>query len=165
MEAAVEYIIIYILVAVDTSGGTPNDIITGLKIDPPPRPRAPPIKPPNKAKNSKYVSYLPLYLMSEGTSPRPTFYFKAYSVLLTEIPQSESDNRKTIKIVKIIQSKLLHFLIESKEFFLPLMKLTNRLNVTAMSANKCFEPYLKWEASFLKRLSRDFISSSVTLLD
>ena len=46
VEAAEEYIIMYMLVELETIGGTPSDIITGLKIEPPPRPRAPLVHPP-----------------------------------------------------------------------------------------------------------------------
>ncbi len=53
VEAAVENIIMYIPVEVETSGGTPSEIITGLKTEPPPSPRAPLINPPQNAKNNK----------------------------------------------------------------------------------------------------------------
>ena len=43
----------YIPVAVETEGGTPRLIISGLKMEPPPKPRAPPTQPPTKAKNNK----------------------------------------------------------------------------------------------------------------
>lgn len=51
VDAKVEYITIYIPVLVDTKGGTPSYINIGLKIDPPPRPRAPDTNPPKNAKN------------------------------------------------------------------------------------------------------------------
>jgi hypothetical protein len=48
--------IIYIPVEVDTEGGTPKEIMSGLKIEPPPRPRAPETQPPTKAKKSSDFS-------------------------------------------------------------------------------------------------------------
>lgn len=64
VEAPVENMIMYIPVAVDTFGGTPKDIINGLKIEPPPRPSAPPTHPPNTAPNNKALNYLPEYWIS-----------------------------------------------------------------------------------------------------
>lgn len=52
-EAKVDNIIMYMPVDVDTAGGTPKAIMRGLNILPPPKPRAPLINPPQKAKNSK----------------------------------------------------------------------------------------------------------------
>jgi hypothetical protein len=48
--------IMYIPVEVDTDGGTPSEIIKGLKIDPPPRPRAPLTHPPTNAKISSALN-------------------------------------------------------------------------------------------------------------
>ena len=49
-DAAVEYIIMYIPVADETAGGTPMLSRRGLKIAPPPSPKAPETHPPQKAK-------------------------------------------------------------------------------------------------------------------
>jgi len=46
----------YIPVDVETEGGTPREIINGLNIEPPPRPRAPPTHPPTKAKKSRALN-------------------------------------------------------------------------------------------------------------
>jgi len=43
----------YMPVDVETTGGIPMAIIKGLKILPPPRPRAPEMKPPQNAKKSR----------------------------------------------------------------------------------------------------------------
>ena len=51
VEAPVENIIMYIPVAEDTYGGIPKLRSNGLKMLPPPIPRAPDIRPPAKAKN------------------------------------------------------------------------------------------------------------------
>ena len=49
-DANVENIIIYIPVDVETVGGTPSSIMSGLKTLPPPRPNAPETQPPMNAK-------------------------------------------------------------------------------------------------------------------
>lgn len=59
-EADADQRIMYIPVAVDTDGGTPREIISGLKIEPPPRPNAPLTHPPNSAPSRRFLSYLPL---------------------------------------------------------------------------------------------------------
>ena len=53
MLAPVDQIIMYIPVAEATIGGHPKLSNNGLKIDPPPRPRAPDTQPP---KNEKIMS-------------------------------------------------------------------------------------------------------------
>ena len=50
--AIVDHIIMYMPVFVETEGGTPSEIINGLKMEPPPRPKAPLTQPPTKAKIS-----------------------------------------------------------------------------------------------------------------
>ena len=50
LEPAVENMIMYIPVEDATAGGTPMLSKRGLKIAPPPRPRAPDTQPPSKAK-------------------------------------------------------------------------------------------------------------------
>jgi hypothetical protein len=85
--AAEEYIIMYMPVEVDTDGGTPSDIISGLKIEPPPRPRAPPTHPPRKAKTRSNLKGLPSYLMSLGMRPRLSFYLRACSFLFIMTPK------------------------------------------------------------------------------
>lgn len=49
LDPAVENIIMYIPVADETGGGTPKLNKRGLKIAPPPKPRAPETQPPIKA--------------------------------------------------------------------------------------------------------------------
>jgi hypothetical protein len=56
VEAPVENMIMNMPVDVETDGGTPSEIISGLKIEPPPRPNAPPTQPPNRAPNKRESS-------------------------------------------------------------------------------------------------------------
>lgn len=85
--AADEIITIYIPVEVDTDGGTPSEIISGLKIDPPPRPSAPPTHPPKKAKMSKSRNGLPVYLISLGMRPQFSLILRACSFLFIITPK------------------------------------------------------------------------------
>lgn len=70
----------YMLVEVETEGGTPRATIKGLKIDPPPKPSAPLVQPPNKANINSSLSYLLSYLISLA-SFLLNFYFKACSFM------------------------------------------------------------------------------------
>ena len=82
VDAAEEYIIIYMPVEVETDGGTPREIMRGLKIEPPPSPKAPPTHPPKNAKIRSNLSYLPSNRISLAIIPLPTLSFKACSFLL-----------------------------------------------------------------------------------
>ena len=64
LELNVENKIIYIPVEEATEGGTPMLNNKGLKIAPPPKPRAPDTQPPRAAKITNYVIVLPLNLKS-----------------------------------------------------------------------------------------------------
>ena len=58
LEPAVENMIIYIPVEDATAGGTPMLNKSGLKIAPPPSPRAPDTQPPSKAKITSFTKML-----------------------------------------------------------------------------------------------------------
>ncbi len=68
-------------VDVETDGGTPSEIMRGLKIEPPPRPKAPPTQPPKNAKIRSNLSYLPSNRISLAIIPLPALIFKACSFL------------------------------------------------------------------------------------
>ena len=104
VDAPVEYMTIYIEVEVETRGGTPIAIITGLKIEEPPIPSVPLMNPPQKANVSKRTICWPLYLMSEGMRPRPTLAFKACSDLFMYKPHPVMTSIETMKVAKIAQS-------------------------------------------------------------
>lgn len=67
--AAVEKIIMYIPVAEATVGGQPILNSSGLKIEPPPSPRAPDTHPPKNEANNNLNKLEPWTLISELTSP------------------------------------------------------------------------------------------------
>ncbi len=70
----------YIPVAEDTFGGTPIEIKSGLKMEPPPRPRAPATQPPRKDNVRTLKRVLPLNLRSLSTRlMEPYLYLRAYS--------------------------------------------------------------------------------------
>ena len=140
LEAAVEHITMYMAVELETIGGTPIAIISGLKIEPPPKPRAPLTQPPTKAKKSNRPSCLPLYRMSESTIPRPTFCLRAYSLRLIDSPSIESVSIEQTKIAKIAQSAVLHFCSFRIEgfFLLPRRKLATTDSKIVISAIRCF---------------------------
>ena len=84
-EARVENMIIYMPVEVETVGGTPSSIITGLNTLPPPRPNAPEIQPPKNAKISSRARGRPLYDRSLYKI-RPFLSLMSYSRLLMRTP-------------------------------------------------------------------------------
>lgn len=79
LEQNVEKIIMYIPVAEETFGGTPRLIKIGLKIEPPPNPKAPDTIPPKRAKTIRYVSVWPWNLRSLETNPALYFIFSSCS--------------------------------------------------------------------------------------
>ena len=87
-----------------TKGGTPNEIITGLKIDDPPIPSVSLTNPPKNAKVNSNTNCLPEYLISLGTRPLPNLVFKACSYLLILKPTIDMINMHTMKQVNINQS-------------------------------------------------------------
>jgi hypothetical protein len=81
LELDEENRIMYIPVAEATEGKTPRLNKSGLNIAPPPRPSAPDIKPPRKAKVTNLTRTKRSSLRSLGAMPAPTFNFKACSYL------------------------------------------------------------------------------------
>ena len=81
LELEDENKIMYIPVADATEGRTPRLKSSGLKMAPPPRPKAPDIKPPKKAKTTNLKTTELLSLRSLGAIPTPTNFFSAYSYL------------------------------------------------------------------------------------
>jgi hypothetical protein len=69
VDAPVEKMIMYIPVADATLGGHPMLSNNGLKIDPPPSPRAPLTQPPTNEKTISLVSGPPLRITSLDPSP------------------------------------------------------------------------------------------------
>ena len=70
----------YIPVADETFGGTPIESNKGLKIEPPPSPRAPATQPPAKAKNNISQRVFPSNLRSLSTKLMLlNFFFKICS--------------------------------------------------------------------------------------
>lgn len=73
--------IMYIPVADATEGNTPRLKSNGLNIVPPPKPRAPDMKPPKKAKTTNLRTTIIVNLRSLGARPTPTKFLSAYSCL------------------------------------------------------------------------------------
>ena len=80
-ELEEENSIMYIPVAEATEGRTPRLKSKGLKIVPPPKPSAPDINPPKKAKKTNLRTTVIVSLRSLGARPTPTKAFRAYSFL------------------------------------------------------------------------------------
>ena len=109
LEPADENIIIYIPVDAATVGGTPMLIKSGLKIAPPPKPKAPETSPPIKAKDRSFSKVLLLYLRSLSTSPIPILIFKFYSLFMILTDTQVSIQQRRIKLYSTTQSTVLHF--------------------------------------------------------
>jgi hypothetical protein len=77
--------IMYIPVAEATEGRTPRLNSKGLKIVPPPKPRAPDINPPKKAKNTNLRTTGTVSFRSLGARPTPTKFLSAYSSLTLKV--------------------------------------------------------------------------------
>lgn len=79
VEAPVENIIIYIPLAEATFGGTPILNKSGLKIAPPPKPKAPETQPPMKEKPTSFARFEPRRSITPSEIPLPYSLFKFYS--------------------------------------------------------------------------------------
>jgi hypothetical protein len=79
MLAPVEKIIMYIPVALATLGGHPKLSKSGLKMEPPPSPRAPETHPPIKENATSLAIGAPDKLISEDASPEPYLTFRSCS--------------------------------------------------------------------------------------
>lgn len=85
LDPEVEKRIIYIPVAEATEGNTPIDKSMGLKMAPPPRPKAPDMKPPRKANVTSLNRVFALSLMSLACIPAPSFSFNFSSFITLRI--------------------------------------------------------------------------------
>jgi hypothetical protein len=117
--------IMYIPVEAATYGGTPIPIKTGLKTIPPPRPTAL-AKPPPIDPSASYTICLPLNDTSDLHNPILVDFLISSSLYSLRIWDKEISAVMTRKVVKIIQSRALHFciLIIDGFFFDPLIRLT-----------------------------------------
>lgn len=104
LEAEVEKRIMYIPVAEATEGKTPRLNRIGLKMAPPPRPRAPDMKPPMKAKTTSLKITEELNLRSLGAKPTPSLFLSDYSLRLLLIAITVSKAQYPRYVENIIQS-------------------------------------------------------------
>lgn len=146
VEAPVENMIMNIPVEVETDGGTPSEIIKGLKIEPPPRPKAPPTHPPNKAPRSNDINWLPPYRISLSMRPIPALILSAYSFLFQTKPIALIMIIITTKTPNIVQSKVLH-LYTSMMGLSPRSSVTLKFSPTVMNAIRILGHYFTWEFS------------------
>ena len=139
-------IIMYIPVEAATWGGTPIPIKIGLKTIPPPRPTAL-AKPPPMEQSANYTICLPLYEMSDLQRPTLACFFMSSSVWIRRTWVNEMSAVITRKVVKIVQSRTLHFCIFTIEgfFFDPLTKFT-------MNARLSVHPQSKWTRQVFRLL-------------
>lgn len=75
----------YIPVAEETLGGTPIEISRGLKMEPPPRPRAPATQPPRNANPKTLVKVYPSNLKSLSTKLIDPYFFLSACSLATPL--------------------------------------------------------------------------------
>lgn len=144
LDAAVEYNIMYMPVEDDTDGGTPILRSRGLKMTPPPRPRAPETHPPIKAKNTNFKMLDHRNSISPSTSPCPYLIFNSYSFFTDFIEVTVMKQHITINPNYNDQSTILHLLMPMIDdvVLLPLNRLMiMRLNHTVRHL-KCLSNYL-----------------------
>lgn len=104
-----EKVMMYMPVADDTFGGTPMASRRGLKMTPPPRPRAPATHPPKKPSVKTFLRVLPS--KTKSLSARlmlPYFFFSCYYLATYLTANTTIDTITMTKRVKNIQSALLH---------------------------------------------------------
>lgn len=98
-------------VAEDTFGGTPIANKSGLKITPPPSPRAPATHPPANPRVRTFLSVLPSNTRSLlERLIFPYFFFNYYSFDTSLTAITTNDNMTMKKNAKKTQSAVLHFL-------------------------------------------------------
>ena len=165
LDAAVENIIINILVADATDGDTPRLNWIGLKIDPPPRPNAPETKPPTKPNNTNLVTFLFVYLRSLSHNPFLNFYFNLYSFFTIVRETNVVMVQNTRKNINSNQSVILHLLIPIIDYadLPPLKRLTNTSSIKTRKHILSFVHYL-CDFSFSSTLLSFFISSQLTFV-
>ena len=67
-----------------TYGGSPIVSKMGLKITPPPNPKAPARNPPKNPRNSSFVIFWALKIISDAVIPIPPYFSRSYYSLLIE---------------------------------------------------------------------------------
>mmetsp|Transcript_12568 Transcript_12568/g.17342 ORF Transcript_12568/g.17342 Transcript_12568/m.17342 type:complete len:204 (+) Transcript_12568:313-924(+) len=139
-DAIFEKLTRYMPVADDTTGGTPRARSAGLKIAPPPRPRAPATQPPIKPINKTLTRVLPFILTSDGTMLTLYFSFRAYSLALMttaiQVKRTQISTKMTVMTYSIAE----HFstpIIESIDE-LPL----NKFIMIKMMSSRMLRPCL-----------------------
>ena len=134
----------YIPVAEATEGGTPIESKRGLKIAPPPSPKAPEAQPPKNANITSLARICCLSLRSDGARPKPTFCFSACSLLTFFIAKIVRQVQKMMNADKMSQSEELHLSIPIKDsnFLLPLSKFTRTREIRQRKQNACLSHYL-----------------------
>ena len=139
LDPAVEKRIIYIPVAEATDGGTPILSNRGLKIAPPPRPRAPLTQPPTNAKITNFKSKSLWNLMSLGAIPYPTLILRAYSLSTDRVLIQVMTQHNTKKAISMSQSAGEHLSmpITDSTFRLPLNKFTTTNPMRHTTHNPC----------------------------
>lgn len=109
-EAILEYMIRYIPVAELTFGGTPMPIKYGLKMTPPPKPRAPATKPPPNPRRETFLRIVPVKTRSLGTRLISLyFFFKSYSFATILTAKYRVITMATKNAVIVNQSPSEHF--------------------------------------------------------
>lgn len=133
--AIFENVIMYMPVADDTLGGTPIAKSIGLKITPPPKPRAPATHPPVNPRVRTFLSTLPSNTRSDlHRLILPYFCFNFYC-LLTSLTAIKTMHTMTTKNPAMkIQSALLHLL---KPIVEPLRRLWSRRQTKAITLRPC----------------------------
>ena len=137
--APVENISMYIAVADATFGGSPRLKSKGLKIEPPPRPRAPDTKPPaNESTNT--LNFLPTKLASVSTKPLPYLILSDYSCSSTCRLLKLIEMQNIAKTASETKSAKLQVLIPKMDgfFFEPLKRSTNSRRVNKQTFNIYF---------------------------
>jgi len=115
--AILEKVMMYIPVADETFGGTPIESKRGLKMTPPPRPRAPATHPPKNPKQRTFLRILPSKTRSLSAKLTLLYFFLSYYselVILTATYTIASITMK--KTPKKTQSPALHFSILKSPF-------------------------------------------------
>lgn len=154
-EAVVENIIIYIPVAEDTEGGTPMLNSKGLKMAPPPNPKAPEAQPPKKAKNTSFFTVFLSKRISESTIPTLNLSLSLYSSLILLMQKKVTPAHNTQKASIIVQSIQLHLEIPTREgtLLLPLRRETLIKAIRITEQMRCLSHYI-----FVLSFSRIFYS-------
>ena len=133
----------------------------GLKMTPPPRPRAPATKPPPKPSANTPFKTLPLKTRSLLTKfTFSYFYFKVCSLATSLTATTTPITIKTTNKLMVIQSAAVHFL---KTVFLQMFIAI--LNIRSMPFKACFF-HMQWPCSCLisdlnSRISLSFSASPV----